>query len=223
MSLQIIPIHLPLPFNITTVNSFLLKTEAGFFLIDTGMTNARRQLGTELERAGCHPGELKLILLTHGDFDHIGNAVYLRQHFGTHIAIHRDDMGMLENGDMFWNRKFDNQILRGLMRITMPFKKENRGKADLLLEDGASLSAYGLEASVYNTPGHSSGSICILTTSSDLFCGDLFTNSTGKAMLNSMMYDKDAGKASLERLKDFPIHTVHPGHGPSFPWEALIN
>ncbi len=48
---------------------------------------------------------LKLIVLTHGDFDHTGNAVYLRQRLGAPIAIHAGDAGMPERGDMFWKGK----------------------------------------------------------------------------------------------------------------------
>ena len=221
MNMQITPIPLPLPLNITIVNSYLVKTDLGFYLIDTGMTNARRQLEAELGRLGCLPGDLKLILLTHGDFDHTGNAVYLRQQYGSQIAMHKGDAGMLENGDMFWNRKIDNRVLKGVMSRLMPFKAQNRGKPDVLLEEASSLSAYGLDATVFNTPGHSSGSVCILTASGDLFCGDLFTNSTGKPGLNSMMYDQPAGDASFKRLKTLPIQTVYPGHGKPFRWEEL--
>lgn len=222
MSLQITTISLPLPLNITRVNSYLVKIDGGFFLIDTGMTNARRQLDAELDRLGCNPGDLKLILLTHGDFDHTGNAVYLRQKYGSQIAMHQGDVGMLENGDMFWNRKYENRLLRGLMKTFIPFKAENQGKPNIFLEDSVSLSSYGLDATVYNTPGHSTGSICILTATGDLFAGDLLTNSTGKPMLNSMMYDKVEGNLSLERLKLLPIKKVYPGHGEPFPWEALL-
>jgi hydroxyacylglutathione hydrolase len=219
---EITPISLPLPLNITKVNSYLVKTEHGFYLIDTGMTNARSKLSTELDKHEIHPGDLKLILLTHGDFDHTGNAIYLRQKYGSQIAMHSGDVGMLENGDMFWNRKFDNRLFRGLMKTFMPFKAENQGKPDIFMEDGASLSAYGLDAIVYNTPGHSTGSICILTEPGDLFAGDLLTNSTSKPMLNSMMYDKVEGNLSLERLKSLPIKKVYPGHGEPFLWEALF-
>ena len=221
MNIEITTISLPLPLNISRVNSYLVKTDSGFFLIDTGMTNARRQLIAELEKQGCLPGELKLILLTHGDFDHTGNAVYIRQKYGSQIAMHQGDVGMLENGDMFWNRKFDNRLLRGMMKTFMPFKAENQGKPDLILEDGNSLSMYSLDATVYNTTGHSSGSVCILTDAGGLFAGDLLTNSTGKPMLNSLMYDKEAGAASLERLKTLPIQTVYPGHGQPFKWTEL--
>jgi glyoxylase-like metal-dependent hydrolase (beta-lactamase superfamily II) len=221
MTLQITTITLPFPLKFSSVNCYLIKTDAGFYLVDTGMSNNRQQLEAELEHLGCQPGDLNLILITHGDFDHTGNAVYLRKKFGSQICMHAEDMGMLENGDMFYHRKFDNRIIRGLMRAFLPLKKENRGHPDFYLEDEASLLAHGLDATVYCTPGHSSGSICILTCTGELFCGDLFTSARGKGELNSMMYDKEAGAASLERLKSRSINRVYPGHGKPFPWEEL--
>ena len=221
MDQQIIPIHLPLPLNITQVNSYLARTDQGFFLVDTGMTNARRQLETALDHLCCHPGDLKLILLTHGDFDHTGNATYLRSKFNAPIAMHKADAGMLENGDMFWNRKIKSTLLKKLMPLFIRFGKGNQGSPDILLEDGSSLIEYGWDATVLNTPGHSSGSICVLTSSGDLICGDLLTSSTGKPMLNSMLYDSAAGHTSLERLETMPIKMVYPGHGQPFTWKAL--
>jgi hydroxyacylglutathione hydrolase len=222
MNLQIIPIRLPLPFKISYVNCYLVKTDGGDFLIDTGMTNARKQLASAIEHFCAQSGDLKLILLTHGDFDHTGNARYLREKFKSRIAMHAGDAGMLKNGDMFWNRKFNNRLLKKLMPLFIRFGEEDQCSPDLLLEDGASLQEYGLDAQVLNTPGHSSGSICILTSAHDLFCGDLFTNSTGKPSLNSMMYDKPAGNGSYDRLKALEIKMVYPGHGASFRWDALI-
>jgi glyoxylase-like metal-dependent hydrolase (beta-lactamase superfamily II) len=221
MSLQITTIRLPFPLKFSDVACYLIKNDHGFFLIDTGFRNSRRELEAELEGLGCRSGDLKMIILTHGDFDHTSNAVYLRQKYGAQIAMHEDDVGMLENGDMFWHRKIDNRLIRSLMKTFMPLKAENQGRPDIFLEDGGSLSTYGLEATVYNTPGHSTGSICVLTTDGDLFVGDLFTNSRGKPMLNSMMYDREAGISSLERLKSLPIQTVYPGHGKPFRWETL--
>jgi len=222
VSIEITTIRLPLPLKMSTVNCYLIHADGSFFLIDTGMTNNRRQLEAELERLGCQPGNLELILLTHGDFDHTSNAVYLRQRYGAKIAMHKSDVGMLENGDMFWERKIDNRLLKGLFQLLIPFKAENRGRPDIYLDDGDSLMEYGLDAEILNTPGHSSGSICILTTAGDLICGDLLTNSTGKPMLNSMMYDRSAGDMSFARLKSFPIQTVYPGHGNPFSWNSVL-
>ena len=97
-------IILPLPLRMGKVNCYLIRTGAGHVLIDTGGSNARKRLCRELANAGCKRGSLKLVILTHGDFDHIGNAAYLRTAFGTRIAMHRDDTEMAERADMFVNR-----------------------------------------------------------------------------------------------------------------------
>jgi len=54
-----------------------VKTDAGFVLIDSGMSSNRASLERELRDAGCSPDDLKLIVITHGDPDHSGNASYL--------------------------------------------------------------------------------------------------------------------------------------------------
>ena len=72
-------ITLSMPYRLGTVNCYLLKTRDGFALVDTGSSNRRTELECELARAGCQLGDLKLIALTHGDFDHTGNAAYLRE------------------------------------------------------------------------------------------------------------------------------------------------
>ncbi len=221
MDQQITPIRLPLPLNYAYVNAYLVRTEHGFFLVDTGFKNARRQLEDSLEHLCSHPGDLKLIILTHGDFDHSGNAVYLHGKYNAPIAMHRQDAGMLENGDMFWNRKVKSSLFKKIAPLIIRFNGKDEATPDILLEDGASLAQYGWDATVLNTPGHSSGSICLLTPSGDLLCGDLFTSSRGKPRLNSMMYEVEAGHTSLARLETMSIKMVYPGHGQPFAWKDL--
>ena len=166
-------ITLPLPFKLGTVNCYLVKTGTGFVLIDTGSSNQRDELEGELVGAGCKLGDLKLIVLTHGDFDHTGNAAFLRERFGAKIAMHRDDAGMAERGDMFWNRQSGNALLRMLAPILFRFPKSNRFRPDFYIEEGDNLSEYGFDDRVLSIRGHSKGSIGVLTAAGDLFCGDL--------------------------------------------------
>jgi glyoxylase-like metal-dependent hydrolase (beta-lactamase superfamily II) len=202
------------------VNCYLIRTAAGHVLIDTGGSNARKALRGELENAGCTPGSLKLVLLTHGDFDHIGNAAYLRSTFGTRIAMHREDFGMAERGDMFVNRKKPNILIGALIPLFTGFGASERFTPDLLLTDGYDLSQHGLEAKVISLPGHSRGSIGVLIASGELFCGDLFENTKGPA-LNSLMDDPAAAAASIAHLESLKIGTVYPGHGQPFAMNLL--
>jgi hydroxyacylglutathione hydrolase len=214
-------ITLPLPYRLGTVNCYLVATDTGFILIDTGASNKRAELENALAGAGCRPGHLELIVLTHGDFDHTGNAAYLRQKFGAKIAMHQDDSGMAEGGDMFWNRSSGNALLKLIAPIFFRFPKSNRFKPDFYVEEGDDFSAYGFEAQVLSIPGHSKGSIGILTAAGDLFCGDLLENSN-KPATNSIMDDPVACEASLEKLQGFEIKTVYPGHGKPFALDSFL-
>lgn len=218
---RIVTVSLSLPYKLGAVNCYLMETEAGYILIDTGCSKNRTELEEELESAGCKPGDLKLVILTHGDFDHTGNAAYLREKFGAKIAMHRDDSGMVERGDMFWNRRRGNILLGVIARILFGFGKSEIFKPDLYVDEGYDLSDYGFDAKVLHIPGHSKGSIGILTADRELFCGDLLENS-GEPVLNSIIDDLEAANTSVERLKSLEINAVYPGHGKPFPMERFI-
>lgn len=221
MTYELTTLKLQMPMHMGNVNCYLLRSEAGYFLIDTGSSNARKQLLSEIQNAGCAPGSLRLVLLTHGDFDHTGNAAYVRSLFGTRLAMHRADSGMGESGDMFENRKKPNVLIRSLIPMFTGFGKDEFFTPDLLLDDGYDLRPHGLDAKVISLPGHSKGSIGILTEKGDLFCGDLFENTKGPA-LNSLMDDPEDAKISLAVLESYPIRFVYPGHGEPFAMDQLV-
>jgi len=202
------------------VNCYLVKTGDGsYVMIDTGFRMKRSSLQKELEMAGCKPGNLKLIIITHGDFDHTGNAAYLRKKFAAKIAMHPGESEVVEHGDMLLsreNRPFLSRIMLSFFRLS----RSDRFKPDVYVGDGDDLAAYGFDAKVLHIPGHSRGSIGIQTTGGDLFCGDLLSN-TNRPALGSIIDDPATANASLEKLKSLEIVTVYPGHGKSFPMEAL--
>ena len=221
MPQKIKTISILLRYKLGSVNCYLIETNTGYVLIDSGSSNKRTDLEKELISAGCKRGSLKLIVITHGDFDHAGNAAYLRTKFDTKIAVHYDDSGMVERGDMFWNRKKGNILIRIIAPILFGFGKSARFKPDLYIEDGYDLAGYGFDAKVLHIPGHSKGSTGILTAAGDLFCGDLLINNN-KPVLNSLMDDSSAANASIEKLKSLEINTVYPGHGKPFPMRKFI-
>ena len=218
--IQIKTIQIPLPHGMGTVNSYLLIKESIFILIDTGSSNARRYLMDELAAAGCEPGGLKLVILTHGDFDHSGNTAHLQREYGVPVAMHQADAGMVVRGDMFVNRKQPNWLVRRVIPLATGFGRKERFTPDLLVEDGFDLSKFGIHAKVLSIPGHSLGSIGILTQAGDLFCGDLFENQSTPG-LNAIMDDKPAAENSLTRLRSLDIRTVYPGHGDGFTMAQL--
>ena len=211
--------------NLGGVNCYLLAAGDGFVLVDTGYIGKRAQLEHALESAGCTPGKLKLIVLTHGDSDHADNCAYLRSTYGCLIAMHNLDAGMVEQGDMSWNRKARadrySLVFRLIGFIAKAFSggsKFERFKPDIMIDERFDLASYGLNAKVLYIPGHSKGSIGILTDSGDFYCGDFAYNMPGFQFID----DIDDHARSMEKLKGLRIETVYPGHGKPFPMSALL-
>jgi glyoxylase-like metal-dependent hydrolase (beta-lactamase superfamily II) len=222
-------ISLPLPYKLGNVNCYLIKTAGGYVLIDTALPKDRANLEKELENAGCRPGSLRLIIMTHGDLDHTGNGAYLRKKYSAKIAMHRYDSGVVENGDDTLSRgkktfleRIIGKLILNVLSPLMRFGKFERFRPDILLDDGYDLSEYGFGAKVLYIPGHSKGSIGILTIGGDLFCGDLLWNIRRPATQLFNSYDREELKASVAKLKNLRINMVYPGHGKPFAMDTFL-
>ena len=228
--------------NLGVVSCYLIKTDKGYILVDTGgrdpanrdLAAIRSILDKQLENAGCFPGDLNIIILTHGHFDHTDNCAYLRKKYKTKIAMHSGDSNMVENATIP-DKKFRPFYLKIITKCFMFFTRVEaktreilthfeKFKPDFYIDEGFNLSEYGLDAEVLHIPGHSKGSIGILTSKGDLFCGDIMVNILGKPLFNWLMTDNDFGEldATIERIKKFNIKTVYPGHGKPFEMDRLI-
>ncbi len=211
------------------VNCYLLPAGHGFALIDTGLATRRTALETQLSAAGCKPGSLRLVVLTHGDADHAGNAAFLHQRYAAPVAMHAADAPMVETGDMDRGRKPKPDKLTATGRFIrvagklMEFTRRGDGletfSPGLLVDEETDLATYGLDARVLHLPGHSRGSIGLFTPAGDLFCGDLLFH--WRSVSVPICDDAAAHHESMRRLRALHVKTVYPGHGKPFPWSDV--
>jgi ubiquinone/menaquinone biosynthesis C-methylase UbiE len=101
-------------------------------------------------------------------------------------------------------------------------RKRDRFTPDTFLEDGDRLDEHGLDATVLHVPGHSAGSIAVLTADGVLFSGDFLENRT-RPSLATLVDDAEAMKASFERAKRLDVRIVYPGHGEPFTMDEIGN
>jgi len=208
--------------NLGFVNAYLVPASDGWVLIDTGIAQQWNRLESELLQAGCLPSGLKLVIITHGDTDHAGNCAELQRKYGARIALHAGDLPMVTTGAPVKRR-----VRSFLGKLILWLGSFMAGKftcfqPDILLEDGQDLSGYGLDARVLHTPGHTPGSIAVLTGDRQLFAGDTVDNRTRPARAASIE-DEQALQASLVKLKQTMPKIVYPGHGEPFSPEALAS
>jgi hydroxyacylglutathione hydrolase len=208
------------------VNSYLIKAGDGFILIDTGLGAFFEKLETELINSGCLPDKLKLVIITHGDQDHSGNCAKLKEKYNLKIAIHKADFSIVETGISPKReiRTFAGKIMMFFADIQSRKKKFETFKPDIFLDDGDNLALYGLDAKVYHLPGHTKGSIGILTKDGDFFSGDILSlNNRKKAVISLFVENLEEIKKSVEKIRAMNIRKFYPGHGNTFEMKDLTN
>lgn len=212
-------------------NCFLIKVTNGFILVDTGgctifnldKSISRNKLEKELSSAGCFPGNLKLIILTHGHTDHIGNALYFREKYKTKLAMNSNDIDHAVKKPEIPPKTYKS-IAGNLLVLFYGsnWKKMNNEFEtfipDLSIDESFDLTQYGLDAKVLWIPGHTKGSIGILTKNKDLLCGDALVNILGPRTIagKNTVDDLDDLTISIERLKKMNIGMVYTAHGKPF-------
>jgi glyoxylase-like metal-dependent hydrolase (beta-lactamase superfamily II) len=224
-----------IPIDLEGVNCYLGKSEEGFVLFDTGghlimdksFTNRREELTGRMEELGIRPGNLKAIILTHGDSDHAANAAFLREKYKSMIAIHRDDLELVNEVTLnkmmesFRYRSVIYKAIFGLLKNKIEAMTQKvlndfeQFKPDVFLKEGDDLSAYGFSGKVLHLPGHTPGSIGILSEQGELVAGDIFTN-VKKPALAPNAADFRRLEESAARLYSMKITRVYPGHGRPF-------
>lgn len=188
-------------------------------LIDTGMPHKTkkilRYIIDELQRT---PSELKTILLTHCDIDHIGNALELRNLTGAKIAAHPQDAEVIIGKKIRMTPKGGMRILFKLLGSFMRVKPFH---VDILINDGDNLS--GL--TVFHMPGHTMGSIALYDSKRKvLFIGDTLGCRDGVVQSPSKSVTMDMKQAyrSIEKLTGLDFTVMLSGHGEPLTSNASV-
>jgi glyoxylase-like metal-dependent hydrolase (beta-lactamase superfamily II) len=200
-------------------------TDEGVTLIDAGLPGDRRILRQALAAAGRTVADIRGVVLTHGDSDHIGVAEWLRTEHGVPTIVHEADAGRAR-GDKTpsasggaWKlgpalRFLGVAVRRGAMRTKHLGEVRTVRGGEVLDLPGA--------PEIIGLPGHSPGSIAIRIPAVDaLFLGDAITtrhvlNGSEDVQVGPFSDAPAQTPESLEKLRNLPETTIVVGHGPIF-------
>ncbi|KJQ53960.1 MBL fold metallo-hydrolase [Microbacterium sp. SA39] len=209
------------------VASYLIDLPEGITLIDAGLPGHWNDLQRELEAIGRPLSDIKGLVLTHGDGDHIGFAEQLRRETGVPVFIHAADAHRVRTGEKPKTPMgparlgatlgfFAYGIRKNALRTHHVAEVVEVGDGDVLDLPGAPV--------IIGMPGHSPGSIGVHVPVADaVFVGDALTTRhvlTGKVGAQPAPFtdEPETAIASLDRLATVSASWVLPGHGA--PWQG---
>src|SRR5918997_3938053 len=209
---------LPIPRTPQEPESFLNLTlivdeENGNTLVDAGLPGQAEAIGAALLEAGIGVRDLRRIIFTHQDLDHVGSGAALVRQSGARVLAHSADAPYIEGRlgplkptpEMLEQRPYMRKVLERLEPIGVDEQVENGSRLDL---------AGGTR--VVFTPGHTPGHISLyLEGPKILIAGDALTAQGGYLNGPNPMATLDMRTAipSTQRLAELDIDTIICYHG----------
>lgn len=135
---------------------YLIVTPAGNMLINTGVNDSVAPIRANIEKLGFKVSDIKLLLATHGHWDHVAGMAELKRLTGASMLMQEADAGMLEDGG-----NSDYRFAQGRGAVYEPVKVDRR------LKDGDKVKLGDTELTVMHHPGHTKGATSFSFTTQD--------------------------------------------------------
>ena len=174
-------------------NIYFYTKDDHTIMIDAGYNYDR--LAEKMQWLNINPKQIKEILVTHQDTDHVG-------------AIEQGSDGLFNDAKIYIG-KIENEYLEGHKHrkvfwglTTLPQVVIDNQK--ILIEDGEVFYIGNIKVEAILVPGHTWGHLVYLIDDSYLFTGDTiwFGADGGYAFLNTLAEDRKLQCQSLQRLKE---------------------
>ncbi len=201
------------------VNAYIVRGERAI-IIDTGFPGFGEKILARMEEHGVKPGDVSLILITHGHHDHYGSAAFLKEKTGAPVAIHKEDAGALRTGVN--PPLYPVGLMGRVMVVVSGMIKTPKVKGmepDILIEEEMDLAKFGIDGRVIPTPGHTAGCVTVLLAGGCALQGDMIFGGLLRKHSPRFPYfcrDKEQLLKSIQIVLDKNPKIIYAGHGGPF-------
>jgi len=198
------------------VNCYLIIEAGGLTLIDTGLVGNAKSILKYIAGLNKGPSDLKRILITHSDGDHVGSLAALKEATGARVYAHPIEAQAIAAGSASRALKTTSLLARLFRLMTASLFKAKPVQVDQLINDGDVLSVLGglrVVATIGHTPGHVS---FYAPSCKILFAGDsMVSEKTGLRVSRGMnTWDEAKAKDAVKIQAALGADIVCVGHGP---------
>ncbi|MBB6098603.1 glyoxylase-like metal-dependent hydrolase (beta-lactamase superfamily II) [Deinobacterium chartae] len=212
-----LPLHYPFAGQTATLHlGLILDPRHGPTLIDSGMPGSLGAIAAALEDLGLRLRELRRLVLTHQDLDHVGSAADVVRESGAEVLAHRADTAYIEGRLPLLKPMPQAALERMPPQARAVFETAPEPvRVDRPLEGGERLDLAGGTRVIF-TPGHTPGHLCLyLERARILFTADALNVHGGQLALPypPVTPDMDEAVRSISRLADLEVDTLVSYHG----------
>lgn len=205
-------------------NSFLIYSEYGNILVDTGKAADYGRLQKNIGSLNLKKRKIDLLILTHTHYDHCENAHMIKKQENCKIITGEKEAQYSENGYTPLP-KGTFAVTRFISDIGNRFGKKGFGYKpfvpDILVKDKLDLKIFNFEISLLLTDGHSDGSVSVIVDHEIAIVGDtmlgLFKTSVFPPFADNINKMINSWGQLLETNCDIFL----PGHGKAIKRQLL--
>lgn len=200
-------------------NAYLVSSTDLVILIDAGCSKNIKNLESALHQNELQIIDIDYIIVTHAHYDHVAHLSEIKEKSGAKVLAHRDAVDHLKKGHTPFPEgtilpfKF---ISKTGNRFFSSGSKFAPVEPDIIIEEEYDFSTPELSVSIIHTPGHTSGSICVIINDECAIVGDTLFNIIPGSVYPPFANDEAALIKSWEKLMSTGCRTFYPGHGKPF-------
>jgi glyoxylase-like metal-dependent hydrolase (beta-lactamase superfamily II) len=199
-------------------NAYIWISERGPVVIDAGPPGAGQAIIDALTALGYRPQDVVALLVTHGDFDHVGGLAALKRWCYAPVVAAEGDVPLIQ-GDVDHRTRLQAHSAAGRLVVavagafTHMMGTPEPVKVDVVLTQTCDTTFGGLRP--VPTPGHTAGHTCFLAPQSAiLFAGDAILNNRGLSLpISIATEDMDLARRSIKQLAALDFDVACFGHG----------
>jgi len=193
--------------------SLVVDPAMGATLVDAGGPGSSSAIVGVLAEAGVGMGDLRRIVLTHQDLDHVGSLSALARASGARVLAHEAEAPFIDGS--LQPRFAEPEVLERRPEFLPVVESLRPTPVDQLLTDGERLDLAG-GVRVVSTPGHTPGHLCLyLERSRTLIAGDALIAHRGRVYGPSVEFSADlaAARRSVLKLAELDVRAIVCYHG----------